>query len=115
MRRSFALLVVSLAAIGWCVSRFHRGDAAQELQISETAGRARRGADDATLALKGITSGDLRTQLSQRGLECDGPHRESSRIRWVCANTNYRVEFVGESPTRIEYVTGTAIQAERAA
>lgn len=64
--------------------------------------------------LVGVTSGDLRTAFSKQGMQCEGPKRQATRVAWTCTHTegstDYRVEFVGTSPTKIEYLTGTILQ-----
>lgn len=64
--------------------------------------------------LGGVTSGDLKTEFSRRGMQCDGPRKQATRVAWSCSSTEgstiYRVEFLGKSPTRIDYVTGTVVQ-----
>jgi hypothetical protein len=66
--------------------------------------------------MRGLTADYLTGELQKRGLECQEPRRQDNRLSWLCTllagtGVNYRVEFLGDSPSQIEYVTATVTQA----
>ena len=118
MRKPVIIGLGLLVAVGWIGSWIEEKFVKQEQPASAVAETIKH--DEKTSAsverhLGGITSGDLRVQFEKRGLDCTGPRQEATRASWICTDGSYRVEFLGKSPTRIEYITGTAIGIERQA
>ena len=66
--------------------------------------------------IAGLTAEALNQNVQRRGLTCQEPRKQESQMRWSCAlagtdDIHYRLEFLGTSPTRIEYVTATVTQS----
>ena len=64
----------------------------------------------------GLSGPTLIRDVEQRGLTCQEPMKETTRMRWTCAlagadGITYRVELLGESDSRIEYVTAMVTQS----
>ena len=64
--------------------------------------------------LADITSGFVTSQMEGQGMTCEGPTRQATRVAWRCTGSEglatHVVEMLGQSPTRVEYVTGTILQ-----
>jgi hypothetical protein len=65
--------------------------------------------------LRGISATEVKAIAQGRGLGCQGPTLESGTNVWRCtARTplvDYRVQFYGSAPLKLEYITATVTQA----
>lgn len=65
--------------------------------------------------LRGISATEVKTIAQARGLACQGPTLQGGTNVWTCtARTplvDYRVQFYGSAPLKLEYITATIAQA----
>jgi hypothetical protein len=64
--------------------------------------------------LRGISATEVKTIAQSRGLTCQGPTLQGGTNVWTCtARTplvDYRVQFYGSAPLKLEYITATIAQ-----
>ena len=67
------------------------------------------------VTIPGLTAVDVTKSFEDIGFTCTGPTRLQTMISWSCSLTDqggaleYRVDMLGESPTRIRSVNGTVL------
>jgi hypothetical protein len=79
----------------------------------EPAGGARPQGPE-TRWLRGLSATDVKTAVTSRALQCEGPAKEGGSSVWTCGAATplvtYKVRFYGSAPLKLEYLTATVTQ-----